>query len=196
MDRGVRIAIVAACLLSLGLGLIWDSVIETTRDIIVDSKESNDMGPDPAVLSVGNTKLPAPERPEGIGSDIDADSSGDGVSAWLDANDVETISLGGDAGASSGRESTPSSASTIDFNFDSSLKRNISGGYYTVQGGDGWWKIANNTNRFKPYGQHMHESGKWSDSSEFQQRWKDANPEIVKKRGDSLMPGDKLKIPQ
>jgi hypothetical protein len=61
MDRGIKIAILAACLLSLGFGLVWDKVIDGARRIIKDDASADSLGPVGATLRVGDTSLPAPE---------------------------------------------------------------------------------------------------------------------------------------
>lgn len=192
MDRGVRIAIIAACFLSLGLGLIWDSVIEATRSMVVEQSESNDMGPDPAVLSVGDTKLPAPQRdlsdlPETSVENQIGDSGT--PQEWFDPADESSASsttLGGSATQATGPQPKVS--------YDSAATPFISGGQYEVQSGDSWWKIAHK--RFVKYRDAMVEAGHWSDSSIAQEKWKSANASLFQQRGENLRVGDKLNIPQ
>jgi hypothetical protein len=47
MDRGVKIAIFVACIAALSLGLIWDQVLSSTRNLVVKEKPTTgSMGPE------------------------------------------------------------------------------------------------------------------------------------------------------
>lgn len=52
MDRGVKIAIFVASIVSLGLGLVWDQVLSQARDA-VDSEVAGEMEPERIEAVVG-----------------------------------------------------------------------------------------------------------------------------------------------
>ncbi len=62
MDRGVKIAIFVASVVSLGLGLIWDHVLSRARDVIAEER-SDSMGPERIKARVGPKDLPRQELP-------------------------------------------------------------------------------------------------------------------------------------
>jgi LysM repeat protein len=67
MDKGIKIAILVACVLSLGFGLIWDKIIDGARSTLVTKPDAADMGPSKAEIRVGDLAKPslfAPDRPE------------------------------------------------------------------------------------------------------------------------------------
>lgn len=68
MDRGVKIAIFVACIAALSLGLIWDQVLSSTRNVIVKDKPATDLlGPEiiPGLVgpqNVGRAEITQPPR--------------------------------------------------------------------------------------------------------------------------------------
>lgn len=62
MDRGIKIAIFVASVISLGLGLIWDQVLSRARDVVADERPDV-MGPERIEARVGPKDLQRQELP-------------------------------------------------------------------------------------------------------------------------------------
>lgn len=79
MDRGIRIAIVVACLLSVGLGVLWDTVIDVGRSALAQdqgAKGPQSMRPDPAQATIrGVADAPAQTPDELIAAAAGAQES-------------------------------------------------------------------------------------------------------------------------
>jgi hypothetical protein len=67
MDRGVKIAIFVASIVSLALGLIWDQVLNQARTVAQDRTINVDeLGPDLISAVVGPPEVPRLQPPEGF----------------------------------------------------------------------------------------------------------------------------------
>ena len=99
MDRGIKIAILAACLLSLGFGLVWDKVIDGARRTIKNEPDATGMGPVEATLKVGDTSLPAPQgtaRIKSEGNVVVSNGGGAGAAnVTVNPEPAKTILSGG-----------------------------------------------------------------------------------------------------
>ncbi|CAG0982195.1 hypothetical protein PLCT2_01975 [Planctomycetaceae bacterium] len=112
MDRGVKIAIFVASIVSLGLGLIWDQVLNHAREVVAEDKGDG----------FHSEKLKARIGPKDLQrQEIPADLAPDNVAPKPDVK-AETEPKP-DAG-----KPTETPTSDVD--------------EYTVQAGDSWWKIA------------------------------------------------------
>ncbi|MCK6440535.1 MAG: LysM peptidoglycan-binding domain-containing protein [Planctomycetes bacterium] len=131
MDRGIKIAIVIACVLSLGLGLIWDSVIDFGRDAVRPENPVSSMSPDTVALRVGDMTTPSRARP--VSTQTPATSGSQ-------TNDAP---VAGQPPA----EQRSNAASHLAMS--PQLANNVKDGVYTVQSGDNWWKIAYKDTHFK-----------------------------------------------
>lgn len=65
MDRGVKVAIFVASILSLALGLIWDQVLSHARTTVEESQQ-DELGPQRMSASIGSPDLPRMQPPESI----------------------------------------------------------------------------------------------------------------------------------
>ena len=133
MDRGIKIAILVACLLSLGLGLIWDRVIDASRSAVMPSRDKGGpLSPDPAVLVSGDMRLPKPagQQPAAITQPV---------------NSVDGSGLQVSAGSSSPVIVPP----TEGMKYPEHIRSMIREGKYVLQAGDSPWKVANTEKRFK-----------------------------------------------
>ena len=66
MDRGVKIAIFVASILSLGLGLIWDQVLSHAR-VMVEQTSTDELAPEVINARMGSPDIERLEVPEDIG---------------------------------------------------------------------------------------------------------------------------------
>lgn len=71
MDRGVKIAIFVASIVSLALGLVWDQVLSQAR-VMVEKPAENPMGPELMNANVGAPNLPRMELAEKVEAAIEA----------------------------------------------------------------------------------------------------------------------------
>ena len=112
MDRGVKIAIFVASIVSLGLGLIWDQVLNHAREVVAEDKGDG----------FHSEKLKARIGPKDLQrQEIPAELAPDNVAPKTDINpEPEKKPVGGQP------VETPSTEVEE----------------YTVQSGDSWWKIA------------------------------------------------------
>ena len=118
MERGIKIAIIAACLVSLGLGLLWDKVIDGARGVMAPTDKAN-MGPDKLVYSVGDTRLPPVREP-----------------APAETVNADNIAL---------TPATPTPTASPASSLPAQLQPAAAGptpDTYVVKKGDSWWKIA------------------------------------------------------
>ncbi|MBX3474648.1 MAG: LysM peptidoglycan-binding domain-containing protein [Planctomycetes bacterium] len=113
MDRGVKIAIFVASIVSLGLGLVWDQVLSQAR-VVVEKPAENPMGPELINANVGAPTIPRLE----LARKVDA------------AVEAVPPELGGPAAPAPGPDKPPAPAAEAVTE-------------YEVQAGDSWWKIAN-----------------------------------------------------
>jgi len=143
MDRGIKIAILAACLLSLGFGLVWDKFIDGARRVIKDEPDPTAMGPTPATLRVGDTSLPEPVRPA-------TTKPTDGKTP------IDTTSNTGTAAIKAPEPAKPDVSSGIPVTHDTPAHIKkwieqgiIKDGKYLVQSGDSPRGLARNTKAFR-----------------------------------------------
>lgn len=61
MDKGVKIAIFVASVVSLGLGLVWDQVLSQARTV-VETPAADELGPEIMDAHVGNPDTPRFDR--------------------------------------------------------------------------------------------------------------------------------------
>lgn len=115
MDRGVKIAIFVASIVSLALGLVWDQVLSQAR-VMVERPAENPMGPELVNANVGAPHLPRMELAEK-------------VDAAMEATPPE---LGGGTVPAAASTSTPAMSAP-----------DLGATEYEVQPGDSMWKIAN-----------------------------------------------------
>lgn len=188
MDRGIKIAILAACLLSLGFGLVWDKVIDGARRVIKADAASDGLGPVEATLKVGDTSLPAPEG-QAKPSHAAANPGASGTNSGTNSSQV--------TGNNTQSKTTPENSATtasagIPINADTPAhikawveKGIIKDGKYLVQKGDSPRAIALTTPAFKYLGK-----------DEFQ--WLAANPQYknMDEFARRLIAGTWLNIPQ
>jgi Tfp pilus assembly protein FimV len=79
MDRGVKIAIFVASIVSLALGLIWDQVLNQARTVAQDRTINVDeLGPDLISAVVGPPEVPRLKPPEGFEVRQPAEYAADG----------------------------------------------------------------------------------------------------------------------
>ncbi|MBE7492058.1 MAG: LysM peptidoglycan-binding domain-containing protein [Planctomycetes bacterium] len=71
MDRGVKIAIFAASIISLALGLVWDRVLSQAR-VMVEKPVEDPMGPERMNASVGAPNLPRLELVQKVDAAVEA----------------------------------------------------------------------------------------------------------------------------
>lgn len=62
MDRGVKIAIFVASIVSLGLGLVWDQVLSNARNVISDERPDV-LGPERVEARIGAPGTPRAQPP-------------------------------------------------------------------------------------------------------------------------------------
>lgn len=67
MDRGVKVAIFVASIVSLGLGLIWDQVLSHAR-VVVEQEVADELGPELIDARMGSPDIPRLDVPEEIES--------------------------------------------------------------------------------------------------------------------------------
>lgn len=65
MDRGVKIALFVASLVSLALGLVWDQVLSQAR-VAVQKPAAGDMAPEELAARVGSPDIPRLELEQAI----------------------------------------------------------------------------------------------------------------------------------
>ncbi|MCA8912500.1 MAG: LysM peptidoglycan-binding domain-containing protein [Planctomycetes bacterium] len=70
MDRGVKIAIFVASILSLGLGLIWDQVLSHAR-VAVDESTKDELAAEVIDARMGSPEIERIEIPEDTGPNFD-----------------------------------------------------------------------------------------------------------------------------
>jgi hypothetical protein len=137
MDRGIKIAILAACLLSLGFGLIWDRVIDGARTAVLGTPDPAGMGPDRVTLKAGSMNIDAPKP-----------ASQDESAAPTPDNTKPTTAATAPVGAPTKPAATPTNSNTAD-GCPPDLLPFIKDGKYTTQKGDGLWKICYHATRFR-----------------------------------------------
>lgn len=158
MDRGIKIAILVACVLSLGLGLIWDRVIDTARTAALPAREKSALGPDPAAMTVGDMRLPRAEA-----------AVRDGANTTVEAA-AETPAVMPGGSRTSGVTASPKSAGS---GYPEHIRPYLQDGKYVVQPGDSPWKVANTEKRFKFHGKNSTD-------------WTNANPNAKWRAGELL----------
>lgn len=112
MDRGVKIAIFVASIVSLVLGLVWDQVLSQAR-VMVERPAENPMGPEVINANVGAPNLPRMELLEKVEA-----------AAAVTPPELEGGVIAPQVG--------PSAAPAADTGVTE----------YEIQPGDSWWKIA------------------------------------------------------
>ncbi|MCC6465241.1 MAG: LysM peptidoglycan-binding domain-containing protein [Planctomycetes bacterium] len=65
MDRGVKIALFVASLVSLALGLVWDQVLSQAR-VAVQKPQAGDLAPEELAARVGSPEIPRLELEQAI----------------------------------------------------------------------------------------------------------------------------------
>ncbi len=200
MDRQIKIAILIACVLSLGLGLIWDNVIEASRKTLKTKESKDSTAPDSLVV-----RFDAPKEGELIHAKNEArnkQKKGNQDSSQ-EIKEYTREPVQNQAEKFSQEQSSEFPwLEGVRMHLDpqkdqrilEQLKPFLKGDYYTVQKGDSWDKIA--YTRFRFYGTALEKSGKWKKDSAGQRQWRDfwkkANPEA---RAE-LWAGDSLFIPR
>lgn len=179
MDRGIKIAILVACLLSLGFGLIWDKIIDGARRTILAESDDTGMGPTRAEVRIGDTSLPAPNKP---------------VTSPAPSNTPSVPSQAEPNAASDAARATPSTTAGAPVGPKGDVPEHvlrwvadgtIAEGKYTVQAGDGLHKICYDKTRFR----YLEKE---------QRDWMAANPQFkdVDDWIKRLRPGMRITIPQ
>ncbi len=115
MDRGVKIAIFVASIISLALGLVWDQVLSQAR-VMVEKPAENPMGPEIINANVG---APNFERME-LAQKVEASAA------------AMPPELGGPTEPAPAPVGPQPPSPVADAATE-----------YEVQAGDSWWKIAN-----------------------------------------------------
>ncbi len=117
MDRGVKIAIFVASVVSLSLGLIWDQVLSQAREA-VEQRPSDPMGPETMHASVGSPDIERMELVKAVQA---------GAQAAVDAAPAPAATTGNTA---------QQPAVTPDDKQFPEVE-------YEVVANDNWWAIAN-----------------------------------------------------
>lgn len=112
MDRGVKIAIFVASIVSLGLGLIWDQVLNHAREVVAEDK-GDGFHSEKLKARIGPKDLQRQEIPVELAPDNTAPKA----------------------------ETTPEPRQTPEAGKPAELPAGELE-EYTVQSGDSWWKIA------------------------------------------------------
>ncbi|MCA8940749.1 MAG: LysM peptidoglycan-binding domain-containing protein [Planctomycetes bacterium] len=166
MDRGIKIAILVACLLSLGLGIVWARVIDVVRP---GNEAANDpllMEPDRVSATIGAPQAEA-ERPvaiERIMPEPPPTSEEDHPHIEDEASSEKVVVA-------------------ADGEWPAHIAPHIRDGKYIMQDGDNYWKLARNSQRFK----FLFES-KGIDYND----WQKANAHLDDRK---IRPGTALTIP-
>lgn len=185
MDRGIKIAILAACLLSLGFGLVWDKVIDGARRVIKADAASDGLGPVEATLKVGDTSLPAPEGQAKPSQAAASTAANPGANPSQPAGNTVQAKTAPENAANAQAAGIPINADTPAHIKAWVEKGIIKDGKYQVQKGDSPRAIALTTPGFKYLGK-----------DEFQ--WLAANPQYksMDEFARRLIAGTWLTIPQ
>jgi len=115
MDRGVKVAIFVASIVSLGLGLVWDQVLNQARTAVAQTASNDELGPEVMQGAIGSPDIRRLEVPE-----------------EFEVNDIPPVTPSAqaqpqEAGTSPQPEPAAAAGEWIE---------------YTVQNGDSWWRIA------------------------------------------------------
>lgn len=113
MDRGVKIALFVASIVSLGLGLVWDQVLSQAR-VMIEKPAEDSMGGERMEANVGSVDIPRIEIAERI----------------KNASAGETKPAAQSQQNSAAQPENPQSDAKPQFT------------EYKVQPNEGWWHIA------------------------------------------------------
>lgn len=165
MDRGIKIAIVAACIVSLALGLLWDKVIDASRKALVSADAQASMAPDTLRYRVGDyaTPLPVGARSPAVPRPAAASNSatGDAHREHPPSVNPDGSAVKGDGPSVSPRLGESDAVSKL----PKSIQERVKDGKYRLQRGDSPWKLANakgDAERFYKWGT---ESKDWTDAN-------------------------------
>jgi nucleoid-associated protein YgaU len=81
MDRGVKVAIFVASVVSLGLGLVWDQVLNQARTSVAQTASADELGPETMNALMGSPEIRRLEVPQNFEVNEPEAESGDTTAA-------------------------------------------------------------------------------------------------------------------